>query len=130
MESGHCSDSEGYYSIFGHADNALRVRKGFPVHEVAFSYDYIEDNLEAGLIVRARRMIRRFRQVVVYDNGVDVYNLSTLNPRYLDTGTSWDDVYADTHVHVTLASTCAQEIERVRLSHNERKSLNGEYSER
>ena len=39
VESGHRNNSDGYYTVFGLGDDALRIRKGGFVHEVAFSYE-------------------------------------------------------------------------------------------
>ena len=88
VESGYCSDSDGKYIVFGHAVDALCVSKGGLVHEVVFWDDSSEDDLKTDLVVRARKKMERYNPVVDYDYGVDVYYLSTLKPRNLDTGQS------------------------------------------
>ena len=91
------------------------------MHEAAFSYESFKDDLETHLIVRAQKMMRNYWPVVVHDDKVDVYYLSTLKSRHLDTGASRDDVSANTIVHVMFTPTCVQDIERVRLHEDERK---------
>ena len=69
----------------------------------------------------ARKKMRKYRSVAVYDNGVDIYYLLTLKPRQLDTTESWSDVCADTLVQVMIAPAYVKDIERVTLSEDERK---------
>ena len=81
MDSDYRSDSDGYYTVLERGDNAIRVRNGGLAHEVAFSYESSEDDLETEVIVRARKMMRHCEPVVVRDDGIDFYYLLMQKPR-------------------------------------------------
>ena len=120
VESGRRSDSDGYYTVFGRAGDALRVEKGSSLQDISFWYGDVDDDYERHPLMRARALLQEYKPIVVHEDGLDVYYLPTLVPLHTETGETWTEYCADVLVWVLTEPEHQGALDRIGLSEEDR----------